>query len=159
MAYVARVGEKRFNVSEKWSVVVDGKEQSPYEGIGGLTFSSDSRHVAYVAGEGPKQFVVVDGKEGRQYDGLVKGATCVFDSASELHFLARKNASSDGKSHDLSLIHISRPRPHDHASHGARRPPGARRLLRRGHQPALRQTYRPGNPRRLRQPCRRLRHL
>ena len=46
VAYVARVGEKRFNVSEKWSVVVDGKEQSPYEGIGGLTFSSDSRHVA-----------------------------------------------------------------------------------------------------------------
>jgi dipeptidyl aminopeptidase/acylaminoacyl peptidase len=104
VAYVARVGEKRFNVSEKWSVVVDGKEQSPYEGIGGLTFSSDSRHVAYVAGEGPKQFVVVDGKEGRQYDGLVKGATCVFDSASELHFLARKNASSDGKSHDIELV-------------------------------------------------------
>ena len=47
--------------------------------------------------------MVVDGKEGRQYDGLVKGATCVFDSASELHFLAR-NASGDGKSYDIDLV-------------------------------------------------------
>jgi len=34
----------------------------------------------------------------------VKGATCVFDSASELHFLAKKNASGDGKSYDIDLV-------------------------------------------------------
>jgi roadblock/LC7 domain-containing protein len=104
VAYVAKVGEKRINVSEKWSAVVDGKEQSPYDGIGGLIFSPDSRHVAYVAGAGARQFVVVDGNEGKQYDGLVKGTKCVFDSANELHYLAKQNTSSDGKSYDIVLV-------------------------------------------------------
>ena len=104
VAYVAKVSEKRFNVSEKWSAVVGGMEQRPYDGIGGLNFSPDSRHVAYVAGAEAKQFVVVDGNEGKQYDGLVKGTTCNFDSANELHYLAKKNTSSDGKSYDIVLV-------------------------------------------------------
>jgi hypothetical protein len=107
-AYVAKVGEKRFNAGEKWSAVVDGKEEQPYDGIGGLAFSPDSRHVAYVAGAGTKQFVVGDGKEGKQYDGLVKGTKCEFDSSSDtsskLHYLAKKNTSSDGKSYDIVLV-------------------------------------------------------
>ena len=53
---------------------------------------------------GARQFVVVDGTEGKQYDGLVKGATCQFDSPGELHYLAKKNASSDGKSYDIVLV-------------------------------------------------------
>jgi hypothetical protein len=101
---VAKVGEKRFNVSEKWSAVVGGMGQRPYDGIGGLNFSPDSRHVAYVAGAEARQFVVVDGDEGKQYDGLVKGTRCEFDSASELHYLAKKNTSSDGKSYDIVLV-------------------------------------------------------
>jgi roadblock/LC7 domain-containing protein len=103
-AYVAKVGEKRFNVSEKWSAVVDGKEEQAYDGIGGLIFSPDSRHTAYVAGAEAKQFVVVDSKEGKQYDGLVKGTTCTFDSSGKLHYLAKKNTSSDGKSYDIVFV-------------------------------------------------------
>ena len=59
---------------------------------------------AYVAGAAAKQFVVVDGKEGKQYDGLVKGTTCEFDSSGELHYLAKKNTSSDGKSYDIVFV-------------------------------------------------------
>jgi hypothetical protein len=103
-AYVAKVGEKRFNANENWAAVVDGKEEQPYDGIGSLIFSPDSRHAAYVAGTEARQFVVVDGKEGKQYDGLVKGTRCTFDSASELHYLAKKNTSSDGKSYDVVLV-------------------------------------------------------
>jgi Tol biopolymer transport system component len=104
VAYQAKVREKRVDSGELWAIVVDGKEQSSYEGIGGLVFSPDSQHVAYVAGTEPKQFVVVDGKEGKQYDGLVKGATCLFDSPSQLHYLAKKTTSSDGKSYDIDLV-------------------------------------------------------
>jgi roadblock/LC7 domain-containing protein len=104
VAYVAKVGEKRLNVSEKWSVVVGGVEQRPYDGIGDLNFSPSSRHVAYVAGAEAKQFVVVDGDEGKQYDGLVKGTRCEFDSPNQLHYLAKKNTSSDGKSYDIVLV-------------------------------------------------------
>jgi len=38
--------------------------------------SPDSRHVAYVAQSGDRQFVVVDGKEGKHYDGI--GPNIVF---------------------------------------------------------------------------------
>jgi hypothetical protein len=104
VAYVAKVGEKRFNVSEKWSAVVDGKEGQAYDGIGGLVFGPDSRHVAYVAGAAAKQFVVVDGKEGKQYDGLVKGTTSEIDSSGKLHYMAKKNTSSDGKNYDIVFV-------------------------------------------------------
>jgi hypothetical protein len=57
-----------------------------------------------VAGAAAKQFVVVDGKEGKLYDGLVKGTTCTFDSSSKLHYLAKKNTSSDGKSYDIDFV-------------------------------------------------------
>jgi roadblock/LC7 domain-containing protein len=104
VAYAAKVGEKRFDANEKWSAVVNGIEGRPYDGIGGLNFSPNSRHVAYVAGAGTKQFVVVDGNEGRQYDGLVKGTECAFDSANVLHYLAKQNTSSDGKNYDVVLV-------------------------------------------------------
>ncbi|HME57989.1 MAG TPA: hypothetical protein VKF63_06610, partial [Terracidiphilus sp.] len=42
VGYLARDGEH-------WVAVVDGKESKPYDDARGLTFSSDSRHVAYVA--------------------------------------------------------------------------------------------------------------
>ena len=104
VAYLAKVGEKPINAVEKWSAVVDGKEDKAYDGIGGLVFSPDSRHVAYIAGAGAKQFVVVDGDAGKQYDGLVKGTKCEFDSASQLHYLAKQNTSSDGRSYDILLV-------------------------------------------------------
>jgi hypothetical protein len=76
-------------VSDKWFVVVDGKEEQQYDGIGAPIFSPDSQRVAYGAGVGNKQFVVVDGKEGKPYDGIV-GGRIVFDSADSLHYLAFK---------------------------------------------------------------------
>lgn len=65
VAYIANAGDRQF-------VVVDGKEERQYDGIGEgtLIFSPDSRRVAYVAIAGNKQFVVVDGKEEKQYDAI-----------------------------------------------------------------------------------------
>jgi hypothetical protein len=64
VAYGAGAGKKRF-------VVVDGKKDKPYDGIGEGTpiFSPDSRRVAYTAGASKTWFVVVDGKEDKRYDG------------------------------------------------------------------------------------------
>jgi len=42
-----------------------------------LTVSPDSKHFAYVARRGEKQFVVVDGEEGKEYDGIGEG-TLIF---------------------------------------------------------------------------------
>ena len=79
VAYAARE-------ADKWFVVVDGKEQKPYDDIegprnnfalslsstnpSGPVFGPDSRRVAYGAREGEKWFVVVDGKEGKSYDDI-----------------------------------------------------------------------------------------
>jgi hypothetical protein len=68
VAYAARVGDK-------WFVVVDGKEEKPYDSIleGTPIFSPDSQQVAYGAQVGDKRFVVVDAREGKQYDGITAG--------------------------------------------------------------------------------------
>jgi hypothetical protein len=65
IAYAVRVDNKQV-------VVVDGKMEKQYDGIGigSLIFSLDSKHMAYVAAVSNKQFVVVDEKEGKQYDGI-----------------------------------------------------------------------------------------
>ena len=55
-----------------------------------LTVSPDSKHFAYVAVRGKKQFVVVDGKEGKEYDGFLLGSKLVFDSPKSFHTLARR---------------------------------------------------------------------
>jgi hypothetical protein len=85
VAYVAQLGDKQL-------VVVDGKEEEPYDGIGTLIFSLDSQRVAYGAQVGDKWFVVVDGKEEKPYDGIVRGGSIIFDSADSLHYLALKGA-------------------------------------------------------------------
>src|SRR3989338_7143686 len=85
VAYGAQVGNK-------WLVVVDGKEERQYDGIGQSTliFSPDGKRVAYGAQVGNKWLVVVDGKEGRQYDDLFAwaGGRIVFNSPDGLHYLA-----------------------------------------------------------------------
>jgi flagellar hook assembly protein FlgD len=87
VAYWAQTGNK-------WSVVVDGKEEKPYDSAGSPIFSPDSQRVAYRAQMGNKHFVVVDGKEGKQYDSLSIGAMektrIIFDSSDSLHYLARE---------------------------------------------------------------------
>lgn len=55
----------------KWFVDVDGKEQNKYDDIGTLPiFSSDSKHLAYVATKDGNEFVVIDGKEEGKYDAI-----------------------------------------------------------------------------------------
>jgi WD40-like Beta Propeller Repeat len=75
IAYGARRGDK-------WLMVIDGREQKAYDGLGpALVFSPDSRRWAYVAksqiGSGrmrrPMVCVVVDGVEGEYYDGTIDG--------------------------------------------------------------------------------------
>jgi hypothetical protein len=61
-------------VGNKQFVVVDGMEEKQYDGIGGsLTFSPDSKRVAYGAKVGNKWLVVVDGQEQKPYDTILQG--------------------------------------------------------------------------------------
>jgi hypothetical protein len=48
-------------------VVLDGQPLKAYEKISYLTFSPDSKRLAYVAGLDGKEIVVCDGKEGKRY--------------------------------------------------------------------------------------------
>jgi len=75
-------------------VVVDGKEEKQYDGIGSPIFSPDSKRVAYVAKLGNMEFVVVDGKEGKRYDEIVmRGETrIIFETPVSLRYDARKGA-------------------------------------------------------------------
>ncbi|MBI4488826.1 MAG: tetratricopeptide repeat protein, partial [Deltaproteobacteria bacterium] len=60
-------------VGDKWLVVVDGKEEKPYDEIWAesfLFFSPDSRRIAYAARTDARWLVVVDGKEEKPYDGV-----------------------------------------------------------------------------------------
>lgn len=104
VAYAAKVGEK-------WFAVVDGKEEESYDHIvDGPIFSPDSKRVAYVAEEVAiglftptilRQFVVVDGKEGKPYDKILRRV--LFDSANELHYLAKKNTMGY-RNYDIYLV-------------------------------------------------------
>lgn len=75
VAYATREGDKQF-------VIVDGKPQKRYDGIGSnVVFSPDSKRFAYRAQAGNKQIVVVEGIEGKHYD--VVGSTIVFSPDSQ----------------------------------------------------------------------------
>jgi len=65
-AYMAIKGDKIF-------VVVDGKPDPTYDGIGALVFSPDSQRLAYTVRQGKKWLMVVDGKPGPTYDNIVGG--------------------------------------------------------------------------------------
>jgi hypothetical protein len=75
---------------DKILVVVDGKEGKEYDGIGvgTLTFSPDSKHIAYVAKRGDKVFVVVDGKEGKEYDGILEGTLTFSPNSKHVAYVA-----------------------------------------------------------------------
>ena len=59
-------------------------------GEGGIIFSPDNQHIAYMAGSGNKMFVVVDGKQGKKYDTIVSTGVgdVSFDSPRDLHYIA-----------------------------------------------------------------------
>lgn len=62
----AQLGESRTPAH----LVVDGKEGKAYAQVTGdsVVFSGDKKSMAYVAGDGNKNFVVLDGKEGPAFD-------------------------------------------------------------------------------------------
>jgi len=66
VAHLAKTGGKM-------TVVVDGVEGKPYDGMAedSLAFSPDSQRLAYGAKTGERWTVVADGVEGRTYDGLL----------------------------------------------------------------------------------------
>lgn len=51
-------------------VVIDGKDQKPYDAVSGIVFSPDAKRVAYAATRDKKTVAVVDGQEGKEYDGV-----------------------------------------------------------------------------------------
>ncbi len=71
--------------------MVDGQPGATYDHIALLTFSPDSRHVAYAAKQGDKWQVLVDGKPGPAYDEIYMGTRLVFDSPTRLHTIAMRN--------------------------------------------------------------------
>lgn len=93
IAYSTQEGVTRA-ISNKWLVVVDGKEEKKYNGIGKapLCFSTDGKRIAYAARRGNNHVVVVDWQEGKEYDGIVTmgGSKIVWDSPEQLHYLAQK---------------------------------------------------------------------
>jgi dipeptidyl aminopeptidase/acylaminoacyl peptidase len=74
-------------------VCVDGNAGPEYDHIIGTVFSTDSKHVAYVATTGRTCFVVVDRQVGPQYDwiGIGPEGNVIFDSDGALVYLAIKN--------------------------------------------------------------------
>jgi hypothetical protein len=96
---------------------VEGKEYEGGDvlGIGGsfilgvekLTFSPDSKRVAYVAARGKKEFVVVDGVEGEEeYDYFLHGSKLVFDSPRLLHALVCRGDEVFRQGYEIFRVEI-----------------------------------------------------
>lgn len=83
VAYAVRVGSE-------WKVVVDGVEGKGYRALDGLTFSPDSRSLAYRASiRRGAELVVVDGTQGREYDRVSK--PMFFPSTGEVVYAAERS--------------------------------------------------------------------
>jgi len=52
-------------------MLIGGREGPAFEQVGFLSFSPDSRHVAYSAMEKGKWFMTMDGKTGAKYDAVL----------------------------------------------------------------------------------------
>ena len=97
VAYVSVVDK------EKYALVVDGKNHSPYDGIGSVRFSDDGKRVAYAARRGEKWLVVVDqGAEGKQYPALLRESIQFSPDGEHLAYVAQLDAQKwtlviDGK--------------------------------------------------------------
>lgn len=75
-------------ISASW-VVVDGVKGKKYKGVGDITFSPDSKHVAYTASDGKKGFLIVDEIRGKED----MSGSVVWDSADRFHYLDRRDNS------------------------------------------------------------------
>lgn len=80
-----------FNKSGKWQVEVDGEISRSYdEKPIGLTFSSDSRHVAFAGKRQRHMYMVIDSIEGNPVGEMLPGSRPVFDSPNILHTVIRR---------------------------------------------------------------------
>lgn len=79
---------------DKWLVVIGGKGGKPYDDIGSIIFSPDSKRLAYGAFLEDRGFVVLDGEEGKAYDGIITsvGGRIIFDSPDTLRYLTVKGS-------------------------------------------------------------------
>ncbi|MEN6356144.1 MAG: hypothetical protein ABFD83_03560 [Armatimonadota bacterium] len=105
--------------TDKIVAVIDGKETSAYDGIGGIEFSPDGKHVAFVARKAERKFVVLDGKPEAKY-GDIDGLLTFSPDSKRLAYVATNyDANGDGQSfvvldgkpgqkfHDISGISVS----------------------------------------------------
>jgi len=85
VVYGARKGEKSV-------IVVNGKEDLPYDAIAGLVLSPDGEHWAYAAQKGKEWLVVVDGREsGEKYDGVYEDCIVFSPDGKRFSYAAIKN--------------------------------------------------------------------
>ncbi|MBU0609105.1 MAG: hypothetical protein KKI08_14560 [Armatimonadetes bacterium] len=87
MAYHTVAGEWK---GGKHAVVVDGVAGEEYDWVGGMCFSPDSKHMAYVAWRDKKYTAVVDGKVGGWYARIL-GDSVRFVNETTLQFLALRD--------------------------------------------------------------------
>ena len=96
-AYAA-VKARGKNGNDKVIAVIDGKETSAYDDIGGIEFSPDGKHVAFVAKKSEHKFVVLDSKPGAKYDDIDGLLTFSPDSKRLAYVATNYNANGDGRS-------------------------------------------------------------
>lgn len=129
VAYIGRRGEKGKKGAPVpadgiprggWRLVVDGKEGKSYElAHHPLTFSPDSRRIAYFVTTSAGASVVVDGKEGPVYESLMLPGVVFSPDSQHFAYGARKGTSSvmvadgaEGKPYALAVLPTYSPDSH-----------------------------------------------
>lgn len=100
--------------TKKSRMVLDGVKGNWYDGIYDLTFSPDSRRLAFRAERGTKHLIVVDGKETNEYDRIFSdlrfspdGRRCTFSAERDNKRCVVVDAV-EGPMHDwVSVAHFS----------------------------------------------------
>ncbi len=57
-----------------WTVIHDGREGPPWEGLGAVVLDPSGEHVAYAAERGARWYVVRDGEAGPAFDAILDGS-------------------------------------------------------------------------------------
>jgi Tol biopolymer transport system component len=101
LAYIAQDKNRQF-------VVVDGEEGWQYSSVGAVTFSPDSKRVAYTVNN---QFVIVDGIEGVRYDTIVTDSPTFSPDSQRVAYVAEADNKQfvvvdgmEGKQYDSIVI-------------------------------------------------------